>query len=212
MEPYRHLSAEEAERIAMEIYNCYKAEVDKKWEQFEKEMEGVPPEILYDPEEWDEWMVDRWIQLLDEIDIDDELEKKYPDVDFWIEHEESIEVIVHSSSFDVRTSDGKTFDIDPYGGFRAWKHVEFERLYLGRLPSIYWAWEGFMRLFVPEVEELDYLHLWAEFWLDLEVYRIAQERGGWKEGDYLDSIGFDEEEEAAPQLLQYVEGEVTGRG
>ena len=206
MEIYRHLSLEEAKKIAGEIYKAYEAEVNKKWEQFKKEMDGVPPEILYDPEEWDEWMTDRWIQLLDEIDVEEELEKKYPSVDFWIEHEESIEVIVHSSSFDVRTSDGKNFDIDPYGGFREWKHVEFERLYLGRLPSIYRAWEGFMRSFVPGAEKLDYWYIWPEFWLDLEVYRIAQERGGWKEGDYLDYIEFVDHEEALPQLSQYVGG------
>jgi len=68
VEIYRHLSAEEAEKIALEIYNRYKAEVDKKWEQFRKEMEGVPPEILYDQELWEDWMMDRWIQLVDEID------------------------------------------------------------------------------------------------------------------------------------------------
>ncbi|NJE79601.1 hypothetical protein [Thermococcus sp. GR4] len=186
---YKHVSVEEAKRIAKEVFNAYMAEVNKKWEQFKKEMEGIPPEILYDPDMWEDWMTDRWIELIDEIDVDAIL-AKYPDVDIWLEHEEDILVAVHSSSFAVRTIDGKNFEIDPYDGFRAWKHVEFERLYLSRLPSIFRAWEGFMRLFAPELlnEEGLYFKIHPEFWLDLEVYRVAQERGGWKEGDYLDTV------------------------
>jgi len=186
---YRFLTVEEAKKIAREVYEAYTAEVDKKWEQFKREMEGVPEDILYDQDSWDDWMADRWIQLVDEIDTE-AIESKYPGVFIWIEHEEDIWVEVQSASFSVRTYDGKNFDIEPEG-FRSWKHVEPERLYLSRIPSIYRAWEGFLRLFAPEVG-IDYMLIYPELWLDLEVYRVAREKGAWKEGDYLEYVGLQE--------------------
>ena len=84
---------------------------------------------------------------------------------------------------------GKEFEIE-HDGFRSWKHVELERLNFMRMVSIRWAWEGFARLFFPWVlEENRWLYTWdVDLWLELEVYRIAREKGAWKEGDYLDYL------------------------
>ncbi|WP_206203373.1 MULTISPECIES: hypothetical protein [unclassified Thermococcus] len=208
MEPYRHLSIEEAEKLAKEVYNRYKAEVDKKWEQFKREMEGVPPEILYDPDMWDEWMVDRWVELIDEIpswDMEEEYWKK--GIWVWIEHEEDIVVTVRSSCFEVEVRNGEV-EVHPYGGFREWKYSEnWNR---ERHVSIRWAWEGFARLFFPwELEENKWLYRWdIESWLELEVYKDLLEKDAWKESSYLDVVEFSKfgTTDEVPSLLQFVEG------
>lgn len=188
VEIWKHLTVEEAEKIAKEVYNKYKAEVDKKWEQFKKEMEGVPSEILYDEDIWEEWMVDRWVELVDEIptsDIEEEYWKK--GIFVWIEHEEDIRVSVKSSCFEVEVINEEV-EVHPYGGFREWKYSE--NWNKERLISIRWAWKGFARLFFPWVlRESEWLYRWHEdTWLELEVYRDLLERGAWKESSYLDTV------------------------
>ncbi|MFA4701471.1 hypothetical protein [Pyrococcus kukulkanii] len=182
VEIYRHLSLEEAKRIALDVYNRYKAEVDKKWEQFKREMEGVPPEILYDQELWEEWMIDRWIQLLDEIDYLPLLKEYWRrGISVWLEHEEEIRVWVDSSCFTVIVRDGEV-EVE-HGGFRSWKYSN--DLNRERLVSIRWAWEGFARLFFPwALEENKYLYTWdVDSWLELEVYKDLERKGAWKESE-----------------------------
>ena len=189
---YRFLTLDEAKKIAKEVYEAYRAEVRKKWKQFKEEFKDVPEDILYDQDFWDDDMMDRWIDLIDEIDIK-AIEAKYPGVFIWIEHEEDIWVEVQSASFSVRTWDGKEFDIE-YEGFRSWKHVELENLNRERMVSIRWAWEGFARLFFPwALDENRWLYTWnVELWLELEVYRVAREKDAWKEGDYLEYLELQE--------------------
>ena len=182
-EIYRHLSAEEAEKIAMEIYNRYKAEVDKKWEQFKKEMEGVPPEILYDPELWEDWMMDRWIQLVDEIDYLSILEEYWKEgISVFLEHEADIRVEVESSTFRIIVVDGNA-DFE-WGGFRGWKyHPNWNS---ARRIDLLRAWIGFARLFYPESFDrgaFDY-----DLWLELEVYWDITAKGAWKEGGENDPL------------------------
>ena len=192
MSLYRFVTLEEAKKIAREVYEAYTVEVHKKWEQFKEEFKDVPEEILYDQDSWDDAMMDRWIDLIDEIDTD-AIKAKYPGVFIWIEHEEDIWVEVVSASFSVRTWDGKEFEIDTEG-FRSWKHVELENLNRERFWSIRRAWDGFARLFFPwALEENRWLYTWSiDSWLELEVYRVAREKGAWKEGNYLDYIGLQE--------------------
>jgi hypothetical protein len=207
MELYRHLSIEEAEKLAKEVYDRYVAEVDKKWEQFKKEMEGVPPEILYDQDMWDEWMMDRWIELVDEIPVWDMMEEyRKNGLWVWIEHEEDIVVTVKPSCFEVEVRDGEV-EVHPYDGFRSWKYVEDwnkERRF-----AIRHAWEGFARLFFPwGLEENKYLYLWdVDSWLELEVYKDLERKGAWKDSSYLDVVEFSKfgSADEVPSLLQYIE-------
>jgi len=178
VEVYRHLSLEEAEKLAREIYERYTNEVNKKWEQFKGEMElmDVPEEVIEDQELWDYEMVEAWEQLMKEIrvwDMIDEYKKK--GVWVWIEHEEDIVVVVSSSSFDVEVRNGY-LSVEP-GGFRGWKYSDdWNR---ARLSSILRAWEGFARLFFPWA--LEDRRIWtSDSWLELEVYRDLLDRDAWK--------------------------------
>ncbi|AEY69056.1 hypothetical protein TPV1_gp07 [Thermococcus prieurii virus 1] len=177
VEVYCHLSAEEAEKIALEIYNRYKAEVDKKWEQFKKEMEGVPPEILYDQELWEDWMMDRWIQLVDEIDYLSILEEyRKRGISVFLEHEEDIRVVVESSGFRIEVVNGEpNFE---WGGFRSWKYSP--NWNSARRIDLLRAWMGFARLFYPE--GFDRGAFDHDLWLELEVYWDMWANGAWKEG------------------------------
>ncbi|WP_297468200.1 hypothetical protein [Thermococcus sp.] len=179
-EVWRHVPVEEAKKLAKKIYEDYMTEVDKKWEQFKKEMEGVPPEILYDQNVWDDWMVDRWVQLIDEIPaIEEEYEKQ--GIWVWIDHEEDVSVHLISSTFEVEVRNGELF-VYP-GGFREWKYAD--DLNAERRWAIRRAWEGFARLFFPEVlEENKWLYRWdVDSWLELEVYWDLTVKGAWKEGE-----------------------------
>ena len=178
-EVWRHVPVEEAKKLAKKIYEDYMKEVDKKWVQFKKEMEGVPPEILYDQDMWDDWMVDRWVQLIDEIPaIEDDYEKQ--GIWVWIDHEEDVSVHLISSTFEVEVRNGELF-VYP-GGYREWKYTDdwnAERRW-----AIRRAWEGFARLFFPEVlEENKWMYKWdVDSWLELEVYKDLIKKGAWKEG------------------------------
>lgn len=206
MELYQHLSIEEAEKLAKEVYDRYTAEVNKKWEQFKKEMKGVPSEILQDMR--DDWMMDRWVELVDEIplwDILEEYRKKRLWV--WIDHEEDIVVTVKSSCFEVEVRDGEV-EVHPYDGFRSWKYVEDwnkERRF-----AIKKAWKGFARLFFPwGLEEDKWFYSWGvDSWLELEVYKDLERKGAWKESSYLDVVEFSKfgsaDEVPSPNLLQYI--------
>ena len=185
-EVWRHVPVEEAKKLAKKIYEDYMKEVDKKWEQFKEEMEGVPSEILYDQDMWEDWMVDRWVQLIDEIPaIEEEYRKQ--GIWVWIDHEEDVSVHLISSTFEVEVRNGELFVYS--GGFREWKYADdwnAERRWVIRR-----AWEGFARLFFPEVlEENKWLYKWdVNSWLELEVYKDLVKKGAWKEPRYNEEFG-----------------------
>ncbi len=185
-EVWRHVPVEEAKKLAKKIYEDYMKEVDKKWEQFKKEMEGVPPEILYDQDLWDDWMVNRWVHLIDEIPAIEEEYKKQR-IWVWIDHEEVVSVHLISSTFEVVVRNGELF-IYP-GGFREWKYAD--DLNAERRWAIRRAWEGFARMFFPEVlEENKWLYKWdVDSWLELEVYKDLIKKGAWKEPCYNEEFG-----------------------